>query len=103
MQTLKDLRSNLNRWFKDKRDIDIVEDVRFTKANNVFKGAKVRAKKSGKGVTKSTLAIGEEDMEQLAMYFHIDHFLRPKPKGFTAERNVQHDLLSVPPRTRELI
>ena len=54
VQTMKSMRSNLNRWFKENRDLDIIEEIRFTKANMMFKGAKVTSKKAGKGVRNST-------------------------------------------------
>ena len=91
VQTLKGLRSNLNRWFKEKRDLDIVNDVRFNKANNMFKGAKVHAKKAGKGITKSTETISDEDLQQLATYFYIDHMVTPNQR--ILQRNVLFNMI----------
>ena len=86
VSTLKPMRSNMNRWFKENRNIDIIEDVRFTRSNMMFKGSKVRSKKAGKGTRKSTLAICEEDMKSLADYFNMDHFQTPNPA--VLQRNI---------------
>ena len=61
-QTMKSMRSNLNRWFKEKRAINIIDDVQFTRANLIFKGMKVQAKKAGKGYRRSTPTIAPDDM-----------------------------------------
>ncbi len=45
VNTLKNLRSGLNRFYKEDRSIDIVNDTRFTRANEMFCGIKVQAKK----------------------------------------------------------
>ena len=91
VQTMKSMRSNLNRWFKEKRDVDVIEDIRFNKANLMFKGAKVRSKKAGKGVRKSTAVICDEDFANLAHYFHIDHCTTPNPS--VLQRNVIFNII----------
>ena len=48
--SMKSMRSNLNRRFKEKCKIDIISDHRFFDANSMFKGMQVKAKKEGKGV-----------------------------------------------------
>ena len=55
-QTLsfKVLRACLNHWFKRNKEIDIVSDERFMRANLVFDGVQVKAKKSGKGTVRNT-------------------------------------------------
>ena len=80
VQTMKSLQSNMNRWFKEHRDINIVNDKMFNQANNMFQGVKVRSKNAGKGVRRSTPTITDEDMERLAHYFFHDHFTSPNPK-----------------------
>ena len=52
--SLKVLRAGLNRWFKVNKEIDIVADGKFMRANLVFDGVQVKAKKTGNRVTRST-------------------------------------------------
>ena len=47
--SFKSMRSNLNRYFKEKRGINITSDSGFVKANLMFKAVQVQAKKEGKG------------------------------------------------------
>ena len=60
--SLKVLRAGLNRHFKITRSIDIVADEQFRRANLVFDGVQVKAKKEGKGQTVSTPHISPEDL-----------------------------------------
>ena len=69
VQSQKCMRASLNRYFKDTRNIDIIKDLRFVQANSVFDNVKVKAKKQGKGVCKSTKLIIDEDMKKLGQYF----------------------------------
>ena len=78
--SFKVIRSGLNRYFKRERSIDIVSDEKFVRANLVFDGVQVKAKKCGKGATKSTAHISDEDMTKLSNYFHHDHVKFPSPK-----------------------
>ena len=78
--TMKSLRSNLNRWFKQNRNINIVTNEKFTEANNMFTGMLVKAKKMGKGIRKSTPVILDEDLLKIGKYFDIDYVVNPNPR-----------------------
>ena len=78
--SFKSLRSNLNRWFKENRNINIVTNERFTSANNMFQGMMVKAKKQGKGYRRSTPVISDEDLLKIGQYFDVDHVHAPNPK-----------------------
>ena len=79
VQTLKCLRSGLNRFFRKERGIDITNDM-FVKANEMFYAVKVNAKKQGRGVKRSTPPISEIDLERIAEYFCYDHVTKLDPK-----------------------
>ena len=79
-QTMKNIRSGLNRYFQEKRRINIINELEFSQANMVFKGVQVRAKKAGCGVRRSTPTIDDNDMKLLAKYFCIDHVSSPNAK-----------------------
>ena len=51
--SFKSIRSNINRYFKEKRGVNIITDTAFVKANLMFKAVQVQAKKDGKGKRKS--------------------------------------------------
>ena len=78
--SFKVLRAGLNRYFKVEKNIDIVNDKQFLRANLVFDGVRVKAKKSGKGITKSSPLISKEDLKMIGIYFNIDHMKKPVPK-----------------------
>ena len=78
--SLKVIRAGLNRHFKITRNIDIVSDEQFRRANMVFEGVQVRAKREGKGVTRSTPHISEKDLITIGGYFCVDHMKTPNPK-----------------------
>ena len=78
--SFKVLRAGLNRHFKLNCGIDIVSDEKFMRANLVFDGVQVKAKKLGKGVTKSTPHISDEDLLKIGHYFNVDHVTNPQPK-----------------------
>ena len=80
VQTLKCLRSGLNRYFRKMRGIDITTDNKFVKANEMFEAVKVNAKKEGRGVKKSTPPITPIDLERIAEYFCYDHVSKPDPR-----------------------
>ena len=62
------------------RNIDIVSDEYFIRANMVFDSIQVKAKKSRKGVTDSTPHISEDDLKRIAEYFSMEHVSLPSPK-----------------------
>ena len=80
INSLKSIRAGLNRHFKATRGIDIVTDVRFHKANEMFDGVKVEVKKQGKGVTVSKKPISSQDMKTISSYFTYSHQMKPDPK-----------------------
>ena len=79
-QTMKNIRSGLNRYFQEKRRINIINDPEFSQANMVFKGVQVCAKKAGRGIHRSTPTIDDNDMKLLAKYFCTDHVSSPNAK-----------------------
>ena len=79
LQSLKSMRSNLNRWFQEKKNINIITDPIFGEANLRFKAVQVNTKKIGKAVTKKTEKISDEDMIKLSNYFNVDHMNNPNP------------------------
>ena len=74
------LRAGLNRYFKRERNVDIVADDLFVRTNLVFDGVQVKAKKSGKGVTRSYPHITKEDLKRIAQYFNVDYTTNPNPR-----------------------
>ena len=76
-QSLKNIRSGINRYMKETRKLDIIDGTNFQEANMAFQGAQVKAKKEGRGVRRSTPVISDNDMQQLAVYFNIDHIKTP--------------------------
>ena len=76
VQSQKCLRASLNRYFKETRNIDIINDLRFIQCNSLFDSLKVKAKKEGKGVCKSTKLIVDSDMTKLGVYF-LQDFKKP--------------------------
>ena len=90
-QSLKCIRAGLNRYFQEKRQINIISDSKFLQANLMFKGMQVKAKKEGKGVRHSTPTISDEDMKTLAFYFKIDHVEKPSPR--VLQKNVIFNII----------
>ena len=80
VQTLKCIRSGLNRYFRQHRGIDIAKNTMFVRANEMLKAVQVDAKKKGLGVKKSYPAISEIDLERIAEYFCHDHISLPDPR-----------------------
>ena len=75
------MRSNLNRNFKEVRNIDIISDPRFIKTNEMFKACKVRFKAMGKGVQNFTIPIDDINMKKINGYFKdVDYMNRPNPR-----------------------
>ena len=79
LQSLRNMRSNLNRWFQENMDLNIITDPLFSSANIRFKAMQVNTKKIGKAVTKKTEKISDEDMQKLGNYFNVDHMNCPNP------------------------
>ena len=80
LQSIKCIRAGINRWTKENRNLDIIADVRFTKANEIFKGVSKIVREKGKGSTKSTAVIAQEDLERLAIFFLHDVMNHPDPR-----------------------
>ena len=78
--SFKVIRAGLNRYFKVEKNIDIVSDPAFMKANMIFESVQVKAKKSGKGATRSTPQISDTDLIKIGAYFHVDHVTTPNPR-----------------------
>ena len=60
---------SINLYTKEKMNIDIIADVRFTKANEVFKSVAAQSKIIGKATTKSNKPIHPKDLEIISEYF----------------------------------
>ena len=75
--SFKSLRSNINRYFKEKRGINICADSSFTDANIMFKSVQVKAKKLGKGSRNSTPVIDDCDLVKIGEYFNQDYIKSP--------------------------
>ena len=79
-QSMKCMRSNLNRYFKSVRQLDIITDPKFVEANEMFKGMTVQAKKHGRGMQKSTIPIDDIDLKKMTDYFNdVDYMNNPQP------------------------
>ena len=63
VQSMKCIRAGINRYFKAECGIDIIDNEKFTKANEMFCGVNKRKRAEGKGSTKSTSVICPEDMQ----------------------------------------
>ena len=79
-QSIKCIRAGINQWTKANRNVDIIADVRSSKANEIFKGVSKITRENGKGTTKSTPAIAQEDTERIAYYFLHDIMNKPDPR-----------------------
>ena len=51
---------------KSERNIDIIKDLHFVQANEMFKGMAVIIRKVGKGFTKSIVPIDDTDLMKFA-------------------------------------
>ena len=80
VQSLKCIRSGLNRFMRKDKGWDICNDPPFVKSNEMFKAVCVEAKKNGKGCCRSTPTISDIDLERLSEYFCDDHINQPDPK-----------------------
>ena len=79
-QSIKCIRSGLNRYMRKEKGIDICNDKEFTRANEAFTCLLIESKKKGKGITKSHTPITEVDLERIYEYFNHDHMSFPQPK-----------------------
>lgn len=80
LQTLKCLRAGINRFTKEKRNLDITNDLKFTRTNEMFKAVSVKARKEGRGSTKSYPPIEPDDLNKLAEFFNHDIMNHPNPR-----------------------
>lgn len=80
LQSLKCIRAGINRYMKDKRNLDIISDIRFTKTNQMFKAVTSYTRKQGLGSTKSTPPIEPDDMALLAQFFTHDYLHEPNAR-----------------------
>lgn len=67
--TLKCMRAGINRYMKQKKGIDIINDICFVKSNDLFKDLQVVEKNKGKGMLKHKDVIETEDIERSKDYF----------------------------------
>ena len=80
LQSLKCIHAGINRKTKECRNLDIISDVHFSSANEVFKGVTKRSCVNGKGSTKSYKVISEGDLERLAEFFDHNIMNHPDPR-----------------------
>ena len=80
VQSMKCMRSGLNRYFRKEMGIDITQDSEFVQANEMFKAVCVEAKRNGKGAKRSTPKISQIDLERIAEYFNYNHLNCPDPR-----------------------
>ena len=67
--SMRAMRAAINRYLKDKIQVDIISDERFTKANKIFDAVLKDNKSKGKGSIKHKEPITSEDRERLNDYF----------------------------------
>ena len=91
LASIKCIRASLNRYFKEKRSIDVIQDPRFIQANEMFRAVIVETKCQGKAVTISKRVIKKADMEIIANHFNHNHQAEPDPK--LLQRNVIFNIL----------
>ena len=65
--------SGIIRYTKEHRNLDIISDVRFSHANEVFNGAATKNKVMGKGVTKPKNPIHPDDLDKMILYFNNNY------------------------------
>lgn len=79
MSSLKSARAAINRYYREKRSIDLISDQRFITTNEMFKGVTRKAKQEGRGDTDSTPPIEPEDLTKLGEYFEANLNGPPHP------------------------
>ena len=72
LNSMKSIRSSLQRRYLEKCEVDIVEDNRFIKANTIFSNICKRIKAAGLGDTTHYPEIEPEDVRKLCSSFNID-------------------------------
>lgn len=75
--SLKVIRAGINRYFKDKRGINIISDQRFIWCNQLFQGVMKEGKKAGYGSISLKEPITPEDLARLNDYF--SRYMAPDP------------------------
>ena len=67
--TMKCIKAALNRYFRQKRGVDITSGYQFIEANEMFKALQKKGKNEGCGEIENKKAISEEDYKKLREYF----------------------------------
>lgn len=78
--TLRAIRAALNRYFKEKRGIDIISNNAFIKANQLFTRMQKINKEEGRGTIKHKEPISKPDLQKLNTYFEQNMEGPPNPK-----------------------
>lgn len=78
--TLRAIRAALNRYFKEKKGIDITSNSAFIKANELFTGVQKINKEEGRGTIKHKEIITQADLVKLNIYFEQNMDGPPNPK-----------------------
>lgn len=91
LQTLKCIRAGINRYTKEVRNLDIINDTSFSRTNEMFKAISTKARKLGLGSTKSTPPIEDEDLARCVEYFHHDLMNHPDPRKL--QRNILFNII----------
>ena len=72
LQSLKCIHAGLNRYLKEKRDLDIISNECFNRANMMFKGLAKKARTEGCATIDSFKSIPDEDMMCIGNYLYQD-------------------------------
>ena len=80
LQSIKCIRAGINRYMKAEKNIDIISNDKFVKANEMFQGVSKQLRMTGLGSVKSTPVITEEDLTKISEYFTHDIMNNPDPK-----------------------
>ena len=80
-QTLRTMRAALNRYFKEKRRIDIIADIEFYEANEMFKCVLKVNKSQRLGEIESKEAITDDDMIKLNEHFTRNMLSKPNAQN----------------------
>ena len=70
--SLQCMRAALNRYFKEKRGINIINDDRFIQANEMFRGVTKQGRRQGRGSSEHKKPINSDDMKTLTKYFTVN-------------------------------
>ncbi len=91
LQSLKCICTSINRYTKEKHNLDIIANTKFIKANEMFCTVIVQTKKEGKAVTICKPVIEDCDMKIIAEYFNKNHEDDPDPQ--LLQQNVIFNIL----------